>query len=587
MAFLFGLACALVGYGSLVSSIVAPHHVGPADWDLAAGMLECFRKIVLEYRQFPWWNPYSAGGYPYFGSALSSGAFSIPAVLSLVFDAVTALKISVVASVIVGYVGMYRLSGRATDDPLVRATAGVLLVCNGGIVLHLSVGHLFLDYFFYPWLIYFLLQINDADDAPGAVRSGTWAGLMLALASHHVIHYGFVYMLLTIVSAFLVGLILRSRRDGSERLRRWLSLCLAYGQCALVFVALAGVRFYLAYVIMHDFPRRDRLEVTFEAWRLLRVFVEPGQTSLHPHADGLGWWEWGCYLGLPAVAFFVLSLFRRPRYEHGIFILGIVMFASSTHGTPYWWINEYVPVFQSMRVASRIRIWLVPFFAIAMIRGLASFRKYCDEWSWLVPALSMLIIVDVSGNAFYSFRASFRDDGHPRVAETLPPNDKIYPIIYRDHGYGFSLHQAVRNGYSHVPGYEPAISDTLYRIERSKQPLAGANESEYIAAFYTDHGPIEPTSWSPNRIVLDGVRSALHVNINPGSYWTVNGEHVFSKFRVSEIEKPFVVLPDPQGRVVLEIAPKGLATGIVLSAVAAVLALALFFVVDRRVTAVP
>lgn len=48
--------------------------------------------------------------------------------------------------------------------------------------------------------------------------------------------------------------------------------------------------------------------------------------------------------------------------------------------------------------------------------------------------------------------------------------------------------------------------------------------------------------WSPNRILLTRTgEGPIKINVNPGSYWVVNGERRFKDMRVVELEKEFIL----------------------------------------------
>lgn len=567
-ALLFGLFCLLFSYSDLLLSLIrTPGADGPLDWHLEAGMLEAFRKTVLEFGQFPWWNPYSVGGFPYFANSLTPGVFSLPAALTLLIGALPAVKVSILVFSCVGFLGMYRLAGRVTPDPLYRAAAAVVFSCNGGIVMHLCVGHLFLDYFLYPWIICLLVEVNSSPSSRKALYGATAAGAILGIAAQSFIHYGFIYTLLTVAALFARGLWQwRKGREGR------FAVVLNYGLFAAVFLAIGGSRLYLCSIVMHDFPRVERFEVSSGVGRLIRLLVLPGQTIRTTGGDPLGWWEWGCYVGVCAFAVFLYSARKKREAYHWAVPLGGLMFIYTRWPAPYYWLSHYVPLFQSMRVPPRIRIWMMPYFALGVASGLTLLNAKRGRWAML---LSVVIMLDVGANSFYTLHQAFGEKIPTDETAKNYQNQKPYPVVFHDREYGFNVYQSLLRGWTYMPGYEPAVSDLLYSKNPATLPLKGVNDPDYKGAFYTDQGPVEPRFWSPNRIEFEGVTGALHLNMNLGSYWQVNGRDLYSDLRVSEVEEAFVVQPDSRGRVVLQVVPKGLELALLLSGVSCLVAVGL------------
>jgi hypothetical protein len=423
-----------------------------------------------------------------------------------------------------------------------------LFCCNGGIVLHLSVGHLFLDYFYYPWIIESLWVVNAAPRTRRAIGFAALGGALLGLSCQSVIHYGFVYIAITVAGLFGHGA-LRAWKQGVAK-----GLLLAYGVFGFTVLAVGGSRLLMCMVVNRDYPRVERWELNMGFQQLARSFLLPLQSMKASGWAWLGWWEWGCYLGLVSVLLFAASALFRRRAYHWVFLIGILMFLYTGFPMPYYWLSKYVPLFQSMRVPQRIRIWLIPYFALGVVSGLDLLGAHRKA---IATGVAIFALFDVSLNASYAFQRAYEDKETPAKTEALEPNTKIYPMGYLDRDRGFSQYLAVCHGYTHVPGYEPAISELLWRMAPAEIPVHGVNVVGYSGEFYTNEGSVEPSLWTPNRIVFEGVKGALRLNMNPGSYWAVNGREVFSALRVADISTPFVVFPDAEGRVVLEIRPKG------------------------------
>ena len=81
------------------------------DFSFFAQGLEAIRISLLEYHQFPWWNPWVSGGVPLYANP-QFGLFSIQTALTLIIGPVMALKLTIVLFTVLGYITMYLLLTR-------------------------------------------------------------------------------------------------------------------------------------------------------------------------------------------------------------------------------------------------------------------------------------------------------------------------------------------------------------------------------------------------------------------------------------------------------------------------------------------
>ena len=83
-------------------------NIGIMDWDLRLFYNEVARTTVLEYKQFPFWNPYYCGGNIFLAHPESS--FLSPLfVFILLFGTVYGLKIAIIIHLILGLFFMFLL----------------------------------------------------------------------------------------------------------------------------------------------------------------------------------------------------------------------------------------------------------------------------------------------------------------------------------------------------------------------------------------------------------------------------------------------------------------------------------------------
>ena len=105
----------------------------------------------------------------------------------------------------------------------------------------------------------------------------------------------------------------------------------------------------------------------------------------------------------------------------------------------------------------------------------------------------------------------------------------------------------------------------------------------YRGEAWTEKGTVQPVSWSPNRLVFQvEPNQVVHVNQNPGSWWWANGRPAFPGHRCAELRIPFDATADAQGRLVLEIHPRGLELGLGLHLLGAILLALAWFLTGPR-----
>src|SRR3989338_11644027 len=79
---------------------------GGGDWDQHFFYSEAARKTILEYHQFPFWNPWYCGGNALLAhpESLFLGPFFI---LNLIFGTVIGFKLPILVPLIIGLLGLY------------------------------------------------------------------------------------------------------------------------------------------------------------------------------------------------------------------------------------------------------------------------------------------------------------------------------------------------------------------------------------------------------------------------------------------------------------------------------------------------
>ncbi|QEH34440.1 hypothetical protein OJF2_29790 [Aquisphaera giovannonii] len=524
-----------------------PENLGFGDWDYYLGKHEAIRRTILEYGEFPWWDPWTRGGFPLAASP-QCGLVSVHMPFVLLLGTTAGMGIGTAICMALACEGARRLARLWIVDPWASAAAGLIYGLNGAILVSAVAGyHVVMAYPALPWMLYHLARLGRRPI--DAVGLGFWT----AFGILNGIQYFETY---SVLIAGVVWLRALRARDGRSRFLGQTVLALG------VFLLLTGWRLGTAGLVYRDFPRvlrssflspldsvPDRLLARFPA-EVLRVME-------NPHA-----WEFARYVG-PVVPLLALaSLLRGWRWWHTLTLLtGWLSLGSWEWYHPSYWLGHW-PVFSTMHVVTRWQYMTALGVAMAAAATIARIRTSPNRVvRGLAIAAIAAIAADYVGYGFEVLPVAFgvRPDESAYPGPALPRGEIIQ--VAEIGGY-----PAASRGYGVVFGYEPLLGYD----RRSPTARLWRGHPGYAGEFSTAAGPVRPESWSPNRIELR-VRpgEAVTINQNPGSWWLINGRRAFPDDRCVEKERPFVALADGDGRIDLRISPRGLAAGLWLHAAGA------------------
>ena len=148
---------------------------GVRDWDLFTTIAAVPAGTILQYHQFPFWNPYLAGGNILFHHP-EVAVFSPFLLLYLIFGAVVGLKLQVLICYFLGFWGSHRLFTRLGISSFAALLASVAYFGSVHFALHFAEGHMpFTHFCFLPWFVYFILKSVER------LRHSLVAGVVLAV----------------------------------------------------------------------------------------------------------------------------------------------------------------------------------------------------------------------------------------------------------------------------------------------------------------------------------------------------------------------------------------------------------------------
>jgi hypothetical protein len=532
------LICAVMA----VTYLKGPRHLGAGDWDLYLERYEAVRRTILEWGQFPWWDPWCRGGFP-LAAGPHCGVLGIATPLVLALGTSVGMRLAVLACLLIAIEGARRLAWLWFREPRAAVAAGLIYGINGG-VLSLSVSGYFLPMSFcsFPWLLYYVFRL-DRRPADGA-----FLGFWLAFNVLNGIYYYSVYSVMILAIVWLRGI---RARSGLARTRFLVHTALAAG----VLLALAGWRLATTALVYRDFPRHFRSAHDLTPWTIVKYLLTRPDASALATMEVPEFWDTLWYVGPVVLALAAVSLGRGWRWWHTL-SAGCIWLAAGSEAWyhPSYWL-AHLPLFTTMHTVVHWRIMATLGFALAAVDVLA---RWFQGGSTALRRLALAAVVSIAVDYGLlgcqvlplGFRIAPSESQYPGPPTSVP--------VQVGDSLGFA---AVERGYGVIHLREPLLGyDQMAQTARLWR-----GHPNYVGEYWTEAGPLHPRWWSPNRIVLQvGPGQTVSINQNPGSWWLVNGRPAFSDWRCAETKRAFLVQADASGRVELQIRPRGLEVGVML-----------------------
>jgi hypothetical protein len=519
-----------------------PNNLGSGDWNFYLEKNEAVRRTVLEWEQFPWWDPWCRGGFP-LGANPQVAVIGVATPLVLALGTSLGLRVAQLFCLLITMEGARRLAFLWFREPLAAVAAGLIYGINGAVLSLAVCGyHVPLTFCSFPWLLYYVFRL-DRRWADGALL-----GFWLAFNVSNEINYWNVYALTIVPIVWLRALRVRTR---PARARFLIHTVLAVG----LLLAVAGWRLSTTGLVYRDFPRHLTSRYDLSPWSILMYLLTRPKPVDLASIDIPFFWETLWYVGPVVIALAAASLARGWRWWHTLTAACIWLAAGSVAWYhPSYWLSHF-PVYAAMHVVTRWRILAMLGLALAVADLLARWRRGDSP---VLRRLAVAAVVAIAAD-FVLFGCQVLHLGFRTApSESQFPGPPTAGVIQLGDWLGFA---AVQRGYGVIHHQEPLLG---YEFAAPTARL-WRGHPDYKGEFWTDAGPVRPRSWSPNRVVFQvKPRETVFINQNPGSWWLVNGHPAFPRWRCAETGRPFQVRADAQGRLELHIRPRGLGLGLAL-----------------------
>jgi hypothetical protein len=547
---------------------ISAHRIEWGDFSFFVQGYEAIKIHLTEYHQFPWFNPWVAGGVPLYANP-QFGVFSLQTLLVIMFGAPFGLKLALVIYTLAGYTSMYALLVRYFKVvKWLAVLLGLIWICNTFFVAHLPAHFTFAWYMLAPLFLHLSLVVKD-------VKSGIWLGLAFSVMGLSQLHNAFFHI------AFVCTIIIAARLIYNKKNR----LNILYGSAAAasVFIILVGHRALFTIQNVLDFPREIADTAPLITKSILGIVLP--YSVAHPIAFitypsvPFGWTEITANVGIFIMICFGLSVLfliytllkgnlieglRKNSNRTSLIVLlsGLVSFViglgAFSKYAPYALI-KHLPVIGDMRVSSRWFIWLVLaaliFIAISYMRSTRnSFFRFIITTLVILGVCEMFIInVGYQQNILihntitaplatrnYTFiQANTFGDTLKLPRQQIPREDNDLPHFYREY-------EATTFNIGVINANDALVDNNTQETPR----CAWIRKCNFVIT-----NNAEVTYWSPEKIVLKRTGSGkIELNMNNSNYFLINGKRDNS-LRVAEPRKHFIIDEPTSKYITLQVAP--------------------------------
>jgi hypothetical protein len=521
------------------------------DWPVLLQQYSAIEKIILEYNQFPFLNPWVGGGQP-LGHSPNVGLLSIRTIFVLLFGASKGFFYAYLAYMLLIYIGSRKLGNLIWPNSSYLAILfAFLFSSNSPYFSHILVGHnIAQTVVFFPWVMYYLMNYKDDNLAPYK------AALFFSASMYESVSYGTQYIALLLFLLFCLEFFSNSRHRSN--LIRWGVVFL------LVAMTLSAYRIITTLDILDGYYRVIDYGYKYPLKTVLRSLIDPS-LIVPDYIVGqqycAGSWEISMYIGIPAMFFMAYSFKGKITKFHFISILVVLStIGNSFMASPMYWV-KYLPTFSSHLCTGRIRIIAIIFIFILVVDGVRKFYSDISRFKYKKLILTSLTFLFLHPyiNIFFGISESvekMRDKYDDKYINEISINNNIsdYPV-------NIHLKEANLRYLTRITekGYGVANVTSASNISPPKSDIVKPKDHEnYIGEFIQNSKLIEPSLWTPNIIIFNNIdpNKPIYLNMSLSNAWLINGEYIYNDQRAYEADKQFIAFADSQGSLSLIYKPR-------------------------------
>ncbi len=552
----FPLLSAILALYYTFPFLIKYNYWGIRDWDLFTTIAAVPTGTILYYHQFPFWNPYLAGGNILFHHP-EVAVLSPFLLLYLIFGAVIGLKLQVLICYFLGFWGSFRLFSQLGISRGASIVAGVAYFGSVHFALHFAEGHMpFTHFCFLPWFIFFLLKANeDKRFLLGAALSI----VLMVLGNGAAIPFLYTF---TFSSVFF--LLRAIQKHSLKEVKNFLA---AVG----IALGIAAIKLLPAVVYLVHNRWRGKNDETLPLTALGKIFFGLKHSLfVRNFPEQLwNWHEYGAYLSPLLVllaGYALVKHFRKLWVWLGVVLFFLILGLGNFAPFSLWAILSELPGFYSARCTGRAFQFVI--LGTAVLGGfgidlLWQKSKQSRYQKWISGSLTAAAGVIIATNLVLAYPIMSSSFIHP--PHYIPRAEEFTHVVKKD-GKAFENYLANRGSL-----IAPELSAT-----KASRALVGMNDSVYMELVLSGQAEIVAKEYTPNRIEYEIIgrqpgEIVISMGYDPGWY-AEDG-------RPLKEEQNLIAFPFTQGyqKVVLRYRPPYFFAGAAISLVTIV-----FLIATRR-----
>jgi len=505
------LVCLVFYYPILHSG----NNLGIQDWDQNFAWTEASRVSLLDFHQFPLWNPFKCGGSVQFANP-QIAVISLQTIFALLFGTLSGIKFSIFFHGVIGFIGFYFLAKQTRLSTLGSLLAAILFSFSGITGSFLSTGMVVFTSFAYT--PYILICLNKSFDNK---KWGVICGLLFALSFYAGFHIALLLGVYILVFVCITSLVKRTFAP--------LKALLVTGGTAAFFIL---PKLALSFQLLGIFPRLVNDVSGYSLHNFLYFLLSQKQNLFNEmNTQGYSYAidENSLYVGILSMAFFLLFFILNIKgVKENIILLLTMLFIfwlmlGNIIQPSLYALLKHLPVFSSFRVAQRFRFdFIIPFSLLAGL-GLDNAVKLLgqNKLARLLPLGCVLVIyIDLtifSSTNFLSKTLIIKDP------EARLSRGTAF-IQTANNAPDFAIQRTIALPQEFLtpvaPGVKGIFDPWSYEYLKIKQDqgvlgcydsitasvaAVGSEDAKYQGEFYllnlVQGVKVENTFWSPNKLV--------------------------------------------------------------------------------------
>jgi hypothetical protein len=536
-----GIWLVCISWVLFVSNLWLPRNwgfYGTDDWDLTYSTFEVARQSIVEYGQWPSYNPYMAMGSDLNANpqATHASIFFIPVLL---FGTFYGYKVAILMAMLIGCRGAFRLFEHIGGDRLTALCLSLIFCGCAYFSRHIfQAGHSNTLYFYLlPWLFFFLNRFRTSYKITNFI--------MPALILCQMIIGGAPFVFISsvlLLAVWCIGLLWIEQSPWKPVVFMMSAVLLAIG--------ISAWKVWPVLQFWRDMPRlvNDESGINLLIWLQALCDLETDTRTAH------AWHEFAMGFSLILVALTIYNFRNINNYKKWLLLFGLIVWFGlgnmPAYINPWYVLNHYVPFFTSLRAPYRFGILTVFILSLAYLQSINNSKD---------KSLMYIILIAITCIQTLSFNSiSKKLIGSQRIDEITMPVPTQLPEPQRknqDNKYQFLL---VKNNYAVPNAYEPLFLQTV---------------SDTLAGFI-DGGTVR--KFTPQQIDMSGAGQDILLNLRYSPFWTLSGNGKLGS------RNGLLYVHDAQGPITLTYKNPDLTKGIITSICSLILLFLSAYLISRQ-----